>query len=139
MIPAIVAVIPARVSNPCSHGVGLASVTFAYNPADAYAITMVIPRSGAEPAVWRFTRELLAIGMHTEAGIGAVSIHPGNPDRDELGIMLTGDDTQALIELPRLKVRRFLLRTFAAVCPGDEHLYQESLDDTITKLLDSAP
>lgn len=117
----IAAIMPARVANPCHGDDGTATVSLAYDPADPYAVTMTIYGYDVE-IEWRFARELLAAGLVRPAGYGDVTVWPGNGYDVEIGIVLTSPDGQCLVELPRVKVTRFLHRTDDVVPFGEESM-----------------
>lgn len=130
-------VMRARVCDIDTATTTLVAAMFAYRSDDPYAVTLTVPRTEAVTAQWRFTRDMLAAGMAADVSVGPVGIYPGNPDYgDDVGLTLAGI-TPLLVELPRLKVRRFLRRSYAAVAVGSEHLFDGSgsIDEAIARLL----
>lgn len=130
----VAAIMPAIIANPDHDRESRTTVTFAYNPADPYAIAMTI--HGDVDIIWHFARELLVAGLTRPAGYGDVTVHPGCPMLDaDIGIVLTSPDGQCLVEIPRYDVQRFLHRTDAAVPLGFEVM---DFDAELAAFLDGA-
>jgi sporulation and cell division protein SsgA len=95
--------------------------TLRYTSADPLAVHIDFPPEAAldgEQVTWTFGRALLEAGLRGPAGSGDVHIWPCGGGRTIMefhspyGLALLQFDTPAL--------RRFLLRTFAMVAPGQE-------------------
>jgi hypothetical protein len=84
---------------------------------------------------WSFARELLFTGLDEPAGIGDVRVWPWNgPRGDFVALALSSPDGNALFEVPRSVLVRFLRRTYSAVPRGHEtdHL---DVDNAVSRLL----
>ena len=71
---------------------------------------------------WSFARELLVTGLDEPAGIGDVRVWPwATPRGDFVALALSSPDGNALFEVPRSVLVRFLRRTYVVVParPGD--------------------
>jgi hypothetical protein len=104
---------------------------------DPYAVHVVFHPGNpdAEQVSWSFARELLAAGLVEPSGIGDVRVWPwSTPRGDSIALALSSPDGNALFELSRSLVARFLRRSYALVPKGKE---PDSLDvDTaVSKLL----
>ncbi len=107
-----------------------------YDPADPYAVHMLFhAESGGEAVSWSFARELLVTGLDEPAGIGDVRVWPwATPCHDLVALALSSPDGNALFEVPRTVLVRFLRRTYLAVPRGREADYLD-LDTALTRLL----
>lgn len=97
-----------------------------YDPSDPYAVhVMFHPDSlGAESVSWSFARDLLVAGMDEAAGIGDVRVWPwATPRGDVVALALSSPDGNALFEVQRSVLVRFLRRTFSVVPRGRESDY----------------
>lgn len=101
---------------------------FRYDPADPYAVSATFhTEPGAEPITWTFARELLATGLEQPAGLGDVQVWPSpwaTPYGDLVILALCSPDGQAMLEVPRTKLLRFLRRTYVLVPRGQEGNHQ---------------
>ena len=94
-----------------------------YDPADPYAVHLVFhPEStGGKPVSWSFARELLVSGLDEPTGSGDVRVWPWVSLRgDFVALALSSPDGNALFEVPRTTVVRFLRSTYVAVPYGRE-------------------
>src|ERR1051326_4391410 len=85
-----------------------------YDPADPYAVHVLFhaESAGGEAVSWSFARELLVTGLDEPAGIGDVRVWPWNTPRGEfVALALSSPDGNALFEVPRSVLVRFLRRT----------------------------
>jgi hypothetical protein len=108
-----------------------------YDPADPYAVHVLFHADspGGEAVSWSFARELLATGLDEPAGIGDVRVWPwATPRGDFVALALSSPDGNALFEVPRTVVARFLRRTHVVVPRGRETSYLD-LDTAVTRLL----
>lgn len=108
-----------------------------YDQGDPYAVHVVFHPSSldAEQVSWSFARELLATGLVEPSGMGDVRVWPWSTPRGEaVALALSSPDGNALFEISRGLVARFLKRTYVLVPKGRE---TESLDvaATVTRLL----
>lgn len=108
-----------------------------FDPEDPYAVHVLFHAESAtgEPVGWSFARELLVTGLDEPAGIGDVRVWPWNSTRgDFVALALSSPDGNALFEVPRSVLVRFLRRTYIAVPRGreSEHL---DVDAAVTRLL----
>lgn len=115
-----------------------------YDPDDPYAVHVLFhpespsPDTG-DPVGWSFSRELLMAGLTEAAGIGDVRVWPWSTPRGAVvALALSSPDGNALFEVPRNTLVRFLRRTFTAVPRGEEGGYLD-VDGAVDKLLGHAP
>jgi hypothetical protein len=108
-----------------------------YDPDDPYAVHLVFhPAStGGEPVSWSFARELLVSGLDEPTGSGDVRVWPWVSLRgDFVALALSSPDGNALFEVPRTIVVRFLRSTYVAVPHGRESDHLD-VDAAINRLL----
>lgn len=108
-----------------------------YDPADPYAVHILFhaESAGGEAVGWSFARDLLMTGLDEPAGIGDVRVWPwATPRGDFVALALSSPDGNALFEMPRGVLVRFLRRTCVVVPQGNE-ADQLDMDQTVTKLL----
>ncbi|MDX3763601.1 SsgA family sporulation/cell division regulator [Streptomyces sp. AK02-04a] len=94
-----------------------------YTSLDPLAVHMDFPPEVSLDGVeitWTFYRDLLWEGLTTPAGDGDVRIWPCGRANTMLGFY--GLDGMALVQFDTDDLRRFLLRTYAAVMPGQEEV-----------------
>jgi hypothetical protein len=94
-----------------------------YDPADPYALHVLFHAAspGGEAVTWSFARELMVAGLDEPAGIGDVRMWPWNTPRgDFVAMALSSPDGNALFEVPRSALVRFLRRTYVVVPRGRE-------------------
>lgn len=112
---------------------------FRYDPADPYAVSATFHcEPEPETVTWTFARELLATGLDQPAGLGDVRVWPSpwaTLHGDQVTIALSSPDGEAVLEVPRKALCRFLRRTYALVPRGQETRYQD-IDSTLNRLLD---
>lgn len=107
-----------------------------YDPADPFAVRMAFPAPATlegTAVLWEFSRELLAAGMDTPAGLGDVRVRPFGYDRTVLEFHAA--EGIAMVHVRTDEVRRFLRRAQELVPAGDEHRFLE-LDRGLARLLD---
>lgn len=115
-----------------------------YDPADPYAVHVLFhpdaeAPGGGEPVGWSFARDLLVSGLSEPTGIGDVRVWPwSTPHGDVVALALSSPDGNALFEVPRSILVRFLRRTFTAVPRGEESRHLD-VDAAVSKLLGQAP
>jgi hypothetical protein len=108
-----------------------------YEPDDPYAVHMLFhaESTGSESVSWSFARELLVNGLDGPAGIGDVRVWPWTSQRgDFVALMLSSPDGNALLEVPRSILVRFLRRTHVAVPSGHESDHLD-VDAAVSRLL----
>ena len=108
-----------------------------YDPDDPYAVCVMFHPDGsdADQVAWSFSRELLAKGLEEPTGIGDVRVWPWTTPRGEsVALALSSPDGNALFEINRGVVQRFLRRAYSLVPRGRESGHVD-LDTTLTKLL----
>ncbi len=108
-----------------------------YDPADPYAVHVLFhaESTGGETVGWSFARELLLTGLEEPAGIGDVRVWPWTTPRgDYVALALSSPDGNALFEVPRGVLVRFLRRTCVVVPRGRESEYLD-VDAAVSKLL----
>ncbi len=115
-----------------------------YDPDDPYAVHVLFhaESTGGEPVRWSFARELLLTGLDEPAGVGDVRVWPwarppesGASRRgDFITLVLSSPEGNALFEVPRSVLVRFLRRTYVAVPRGRESDHLD-LDGMVNRLL----
>ena len=108
-----------------------------YDPADPYAVHILFhaESAGGETVGWSFARDLLMTGLDEPAGIGDVRVWPWTTPRgDFIALALSSPDGNALFEMPRGVLVRFLRRTCVVVPQGHE-AEQLDVDATVNRLL----
>ena len=108
-----------------------------YDPADPYAVHVLFhaESAGGEAVSWSFARELLVTGLDEPAGIGDVRVWPwATPRGGFVALALSSPDGNALFEVPRSVLVRFLRRTYVAVPRSRETEYLD-IDAAVTRLL----
>lgn len=92
-----------------------------YRRSDPYAIEALFRTGPGKLVSWVFSRELLAAGLHTSAGVMDVKIRPAaSHGMEVVFITLQSPEGTALLEAPRATLQKFLRRTNGLVAPGDE-------------------
>jgi hypothetical protein len=116
----------------CVEGRGLRDVraSFAYDPADPYAVRVAVPRADGELR-WTVCRSLLCRGLTDPVGQGDVQLWPST-DRTGRGVVvldLWSARGHVVGEVPTRELYRFLTLTLAAVPLGSEgqHLDVDAL------------
>ncbi|MEU6773539.1 SsgA family sporulation/cell division regulator [Streptomyces sp. NPDC046759] len=99
------------------------SATLRYTTDDPLAVFVDFPAEASLEGVdvtWTFARSLLDQGLRSPAGHGDVQIWPYG--RTRTVVEFHSPHGLALLQFPASALRRFLLRTYAAVGPGQEDL-----------------
>lgn len=102
--------------------------TFRYHTEDPYAVRIIFhpDGAGATPVTWVFARELLVTGLDEPTGLCDVRVWPwASPRGDFTALAVSSPDGNALYEIPKSVLVRFLRRTYAAVPRGHESEFQE--------------
>ncbi|MBX7554750.1 SsgA family sporulation/cell division regulator [Streptomyces sp. NPDC004232] len=97
------------------------SATLRYTADDPLAVFVDFPAEASlegEDVTWTFARSLLDDGLRAPAGHGDVQIWPYGRTRTVLEFH--SPHGMALLQFQTPALRRFLLRTYAAVAPGQE-------------------
>ncbi|MFD5633685.1 SsgA family sporulation/cell division regulator [Streptomyces sp. NPDC127077] len=95
--------------------------TLRYRSSDPYAIEAWFRASPTELVRWVFSREILAAGLRTSAGVMDVKMRPAvSVGMEVVFITLQSPEGTALLEAPRAALQKFLRQTFDLVAPGDE-------------------
>jgi hypothetical protein len=98
-----------------------AAVWLAYRMADPYAVALTIRQGPGAGTTWLFGRELLTHGLDQPVGDGDVVVAPGpNPARDALLVGVRNETADAVVELSRRSLARFLRRTYGLIPVGRE-------------------
>ena len=108
-----------------------------YDPDDPYAVCVMFHPDGSDSdqVAWSFSRELLAKGLEEPTGIGDVRVWPWTTPRGEsVALALSSPDGNALFEINRAVVQRFLRRAYSLVPRGRESGHVD-MDTALTKLL----
>ncbi|MEV6524611.1 SsgA family sporulation/cell division regulator [Longispora sp. NPDC051575] len=108
-----------------------------YDPLDPYAVHVLFHAEtvGGEPVSWSFARDLLVKGLDEPAGIGDVRVWPWSTPRGEfVALALSSPDGNALFEVPRSVLVRFLRRTYVVVPRGKESDHLD-VDAAVVRLL----
>jgi Streptomyces sporulation and cell division protein, SsgA len=118
-----------------------------YSCQDPYAIRMSLDAGRAEPVVWNFSRDLLAVALYTPEGIGDVRAWPSMAPAASAGAAGTGEkilnielgppDAYARFEADAAGIEAFLARTYELVPDGQEPAFLD-LDAELTELLSQA-
>jgi hypothetical protein len=112
--------------------------TFHYTSKDPYAVHVLFHNTltrDSVPVLWGFARELLTTGLNEPSGIGDVRVWPWySPRGDFIALALTSPDGNALYEVPRKPLARFLQRTYVAVPLNRESDFIDH-DETVRRLL----
>jgi hypothetical protein len=112
-----------------------------YDPTDPYAVHVLFhPDADSDDTVgWSFARDLLVSGLSEATGIGDVRVWPWSTPRGAVvALALSSPDGNALFEVPRSVLARFLRRTFVAVPRGEESCYLD-VDAVVGQLLGESP
>lgn len=112
-------------------------VSFRYVPADPYAVHLLFhaDSAGGEMVNWAFARDLLVTGLEEPAGVGDVRVWPWvTPRGDFVALALSTPDGDALFEVPRSMLVRFLRRTYVVVPRGKEAEHLD-VDTAVNRLL----
>lgn len=109
-----------------------------YVPSDPYAVHVLFhAEAGGEPVGWSFARDLLVTGLTEATGIGDVRVWPWSTvDGEYVALALSSPDGNALFEVPRTVLVRFLRRTYVAVPRGRESEYLD-IDTALTRLMNA--
>ncbi|MCX4680051.1 SsgA family sporulation/cell division regulator [Streptomyces sp. NBC_01433] len=112
--------------------------TLQYDREDPFAVRMAFPGpatlEGTEVS-WEFSRELLATGIDTPAGVGDVRVRPFGFERTVLEFHAV--EGVAMVHVRTAELRQFLKRAQEMVPVGDEHRFMD-LDRSLTDLLGGA-
>lgn len=111
--------------------------TFRYLRCDPYAVEVTFSGERVDDSVtWGFARDLLVEGLDCHAGQGDVRVWPWfTPRGNFLAMVLSSpEDGDALFELPRGLVERFLNRTYALVPLGGESVFVD-VDEAVGEML----
>lgn len=92
---------------------------FAYDTAEPYEVRMTLSGNLGEPVTWVFARDLLASGLTTPAGTGAVRVWPWHQGR-AVRISLWTPAGTAVLEGPAGDIARFVTVTRRLVETGAE-------------------
>jgi hypothetical protein len=109
---------------------------FVFDPADPYAVHLVIGRGEEAAVTWTFARELLAEGCYDPCGNGDVVVWPclGTHGEAVVIIELRSPSGMAMLQTPSRAVQGFLAETYDLVPAGSES-QQINLDHLVTHLL----
>ncbi|MEV4330904.1 SsgA family sporulation/cell division regulator [Streptomyces sp. NPDC049597] len=112
--------------------------TLHYDRRDPFAVRIDFPApatlEGADIS-WTFSRELLAKGVRTAAGVGDVRVRPYGYHRTVLEFHAA--EGTAVVHIGTGELLRFLDRALTLVPAGSEHLYLD-LDHDLAELLGDA-
>ena len=105
-----------------------------YDVSDPYAVNVEF-KTGDEPVVWTFARQLLTDGVARMVGDGDVKVWPSRENGEHLVcIALSSPSGRALFEVPLSDVVGFLTRTYELVPTGLEGQHLD-LDAELALLL----
>jgi hypothetical protein len=107
--------------------------SFHYDPADAFAVTMVVD-SIAGPVRWTFARELILNGMFEPTGDGDVHVWPCLDTRGAAVVIVELETPEGgtLLQFPARPIHEFVASSLAAVPEGAEQL---DVDGWLVQLL----
>ncbi|MGW3608158.1 SsgA family sporulation/cell division regulator [Micromonospora sp. NPDC005161] len=109
-----------------------------YDPADPYNVHVLFhaESAGGEAVSWAFPREVLITGLDEPAGADNVRVWPWDTPRGVfVALALSSPDGDALFEVPRSVLFRFLTRTFVVVPRGSESVPFDG-DSAVKRLLE---
>ncbi|MFG2885211.1 SsgA family sporulation/cell division regulator [Streptomyces sp. NPDC048297] len=112
--------------------------TLRYDRSDPFAVRMTFPAPATLENVevcWTFSRELLAAGLHDQAGEGDVRVRPYGYDRTVLEFH--APQGTAIVHVRSGEIRRFLDATGDLVPVGLEHQHMD-LDRELAELMRDA-
>jgi hypothetical protein len=140
--PSTTFVQPTRLRVLEDDGVGyLLNAQFSYDPADPYAVSLVIagPDPADAPTTWTFARDLLFVGLGEPVGDGQVHVFPGESDDGSPTVLieLSDDMLDILLGATPADVEAFLAMTYGMVAPGQESDFLD-VDAVIAAILDAA-
>lgn len=97
------------------------AASFAYDPADAWAVTMTV-ETASGPVTWTFARELLVEGQFEPVGEGDVQVWPClSPCGEAVVIVeLASPAGETLLQFPTRAVQDFVYAALEAVPLGQE-------------------
>jgi hypothetical protein len=109
---------------------------FVFDPADPYAVHLVVGRGDGAQVTWTFARELLAEGIYDPCGNGDVVVWPclGTHGEAVVIIELRSPSGMAMLQTPSRAVQRFVAQTFEVVPAGSESA-EIDLDHMVSHLL----
>jgi Streptomyces sporulation and cell division protein, SsgA len=91
-----------------------------YDPSDPLAVALAIGVESAEPVVWIFGRDLLALGVRQASGEGDITVEPtSDSDRRDIRITLATNCVATMVA-PRDRIVEFLVESFTVVASGCE-------------------
>ncbi|CAM3105353.1 Sporulation protein SsgA [Stackebrandtia soli] len=108
-----------------------------YDQSDPYAVHVMFHPDNpeSEHVSWSFARDLLSSGLVEPSGIGDVRVWPWvTPRGDAIALALSSPDGNALFEVSKSLIARFLRRSYAVVPKGKEPECLD-LDVAVAKLL----
>lgn len=105
-----------------------------YDPADPFAVTLVVCPDAQSPVEWVFARELLTTGLAEPNGEGDVTIEPVSDGGEWLVGITLATDTVASLVTRADRVAEFLTETYVLVPSGCETDHID-LDAEIAALL----
>lgn len=96
------------------------TVTFRYDPADPWAVTLTI-RDSEGVKVWWVARELFRDGLRTRVGVGDIRVRPHRARSGAwLALDMSSPDGAAIVAVPADAVAGFVHRMSDLVPFGDE-------------------
>jgi hypothetical protein len=100
------------------NGSGKVEVTLVYDPADPWAVTLLVAGHA-----WLFARDVLAAGLYEPAGEGDVQISPDTGGVfGRIVLTLSSPTGTAALALPRGTAEKLLEAAEALVPPGRERI-----------------
>ncbi len=114
-------------------------VDLRYSSRDPYTVEFVFhpPYGYGEIVHWEFGRELLSTGLEGLTGEGSVQVWPWTTSEGNfVALALANMHENALFQMPRSDIARFVQQVFEAVPLGQEG-NQIDVDAVISRLLES--
>jgi hypothetical protein len=107
-----------------------------YDPADPFAVSLVIGADCPDAVTWVFARDLLSDGLNSPSGTGDITVEPGGLrlGRPVLRITLSTDSVATML-LSTDAAMEFLMESFVLVPSGSEADHID-FDSEISALLD---
>jgi hypothetical protein len=93
-----------------------------FDPADPYAVRLVVGADGEPGVTWSFARDLLAEGLYDPTGDGDVLVWPclATNGKAVVVIELRSPHGMAMLQTPSRAVQRFVEAVYEAVPAGSE-------------------
>jgi hypothetical protein len=117
------------------HGQPAPVVTrWSYHPNDPYAVTLAVRTGVSQWVEWLVARDLVVESLTGPTGLGDIRMRPRIVQEYEIvEIEITSTDGQAVLEVDRELLSKFVSASFDLVAPGDEARWVD-IDHEIAKI-----